>query len=241
MNQNSTKWLLVLDGLTPYKEAYDLQVAMVQARKERLDQDIFICLEHQPVFTLGRRGNRRSLKVTEDFLNSRGISLFHVERGGDITYHGPGQLVIYPILDLRKAGLGVVDYVTALEEVMIRTVADWSICAERNPLNRGVWVGPRKLGSVGIAVRGGVSFHGLALNVNTILEHFAWIDPCGLEGVSVASMAQIQGSLIEMDEVRRSALSHVRDVFQAVLMPIGFEEVKKMLNIEPRVEVKRGS
>jgi lipoate-protein ligase B len=228
-NQNSQKWLLVLDGLTPYKEAYDLQCALVQARRECLDKDIFICLEHHPVFTLGRRGGLKSLKVTENFLHSRGIDIFHVERGGDITYHGPGQLVLYPILDLRKTGLGVVDYVSALEEVMIRTAADWGICAERNPLNRGVWVGVQKLGSIGIAVRRGVSFHGLALNVNTILEHFGWIDPCGLQGVSVVSMAQLKGARLRLDEVRRSLLSHVADVFETGLMPVGLEQVNRML------------
>ncbi len=224
--KKGSKWLLILDGLTPYKEAHELQVALVQARKERLDNDIFICLEHQPVFTMGRRGGLHSLKVSEAFLKTRGISIFHVERGGDLTYHGPGQLVLYPILDLRKAGLGIVDYVSALEEVMIRTAADWGICAERNLLNRGVWAGPRKLGSIGIAVRRGVSFHGLALNVNTTLEHFAWIDPCGLKGVSVASLAQLNGGPLHMGEVRRSLLGHVGDVFQSVLVPRSLEEIK---------------
>jgi lipoyl(octanoyl) transferase len=230
-DQNSTKWLLNLDGLTPYKAAHELQVALVRARKESLAKDVFICLEHQPVFTLGRRGGRQSLKVTEEFLDSRSISIFHVERGGDITYHGPGQLVLYPILDLRKAGLGVVEYVTALEELMIRTAADRGICAERNPLNRGVWVGPRKLGSLGIAVRHGVSFHGLALNVNSILEHFGWIDPCGLQGVSVTSMEQLQGGPLDMEEVRRSLLRHVEEVFETSLVPIGLEEINRILEL----------
>jgi len=233
-NQNSTKWLLELDGLTPYKYAHELQVALVQARREILDKDIFICLEHPPVFTLGRRGGLGSLKVPEDFLKSQGIDIVHVERGGDITYHGPGQIVLYPILDLRFSGLSIVDYVTALEEVMIRTAADWSISAERNPLNRGVWVGRRKLGSVGIAVRRSVTFHGLALNANTVLEHFGWIDPCGLQGISVASMAQLHGKPIDMHEVRRSLLGHVEEVFGAALVQIGLEEVRKMLINEPQ-------
>jgi len=228
-NSSFTKWSLVLDGLTSYKDAHELQVALVQARRDGLDRDIFICLEHPPVFTLGRRGGLGGLKVPEDFLKSQGIDIVHVERGGDITYHGPGQIVLYPIMDLRCSGLSVVDYVTALEEVMIRTAADWSISAERNPLNRGVWVGQRKLGSVGIAVRRSVTFHGLALNVNTILEHFGWIDPCGLKGISAASMAQLHGSPIDMCEVRRSLLVHVEDVFGAGLAPIGLEEVREML------------
>jgi lipoate-protein ligase B len=233
-NQNSKKWLLELDGLTPYKDAHELQVALVQARRDGFDKDIFICLEHPPVFTLGRRGGLGGLKVPEDFLKSQGIDIVHVERGGDITYHGPGQIVLYPIMDLRFSGLSVVDYVTALEEVMIRTAADWSISAERNPLNRGVWVGRRKLGSVGIAVRRSVAFHGIALNVNTILEHFGWIDPCGLQGISVASMAQLHGGPIDMCEVRRSLLVHVEEVFGAALLPIDLQEVKEMLDNEPQ-------
>ena len=201
-------------GSTPYREAHDLQTRLVGARKEGvLDRDIFICLEHTPVFTLGRRGGRENLRVPEDFLKAKGIDIVHVERGGDITYHGPGQLVLYPILDLRKAGLGVVDLVTALEEVMIRTAAEWGIAAGRNALNRGVWVGLQKLGSIGIAVRRGISFHGLAFNVNTSIEHFGWIHPCGLHGISVATMAQILGKTISTEEVHRSLLRHVEGVF----------------------------
>ncbi|MDD5204119.1 MAG: lipoyl(octanoyl) transferase LipB [Desulfobacterales bacterium] len=233
-NNESTKWSLVLDGLTSYKDAHELQVALVQARRGQFDRDIFICLEHPPVFTLGRRGGLGGLKVPEDFLKSQGIDIVHVERGGDITYHGPGQIVLYPIMDLRFSKLSVVDYVTSLEEVMIRTAANWSISAERNPLNRGIWVGQRKLGSVGIAVRRSITFHGLALNVNTMLEHFGWIDPCGLKGVSAVSMAQLHGSLIDMCEVRRALLVHVEDVFGAALEPIGLEEVREMLNNEPQ-------
>ncbi|RJR40987.1 MAG: lipoyl(octanoyl) transferase [Desulfobacteraceae bacterium] len=227
---NSTKWLLVLDGLTPYKAGHDLQVALVQARREKLDRDIIICLEHLPVFTLGRRGGLDGLKVPEDFLRSQGIDIVHVERGGDITYHGPGQIVLYPILDLRFSGLSVVDYVTALEEVMIRTAWNWGISAERNPLNRGAWVGRQKLGSVGIAVRRSVTFHGLAFNVNTRMEHFGWIDPCGLKGVSAASMSQIYGEPIDTNEVLRIMLDHVEEVLGAALVPIGLEEVRRLIN-----------
>jgi lipoate-protein ligase B len=217
-------------GTTPYQVAHDLQTRLVGARKEGiLDRDIFICLEHTPVFTLGRRGGRQNLRVPEASLKTQGIDIVHVERGGDITYHGPGQLVLYPILDLRKAGLGVVDYVTALEEVMLRTAAEWGIAAERNALNRGVWVGLQKLGSIGIAVRRGISFHGLALNANTSLEHFGWIHPCGLHGISVTSMARLLGKPIFMDEVRRSMLHHVEAVFGRELVEIRMEDLIQRL------------
>lgn len=221
-------------GTTPYRVAHDLQTRLVGARKEGiLDRDIFICLEHTPVFTLGRRGGRQNLRVPEESLKTQGIDIVHVERGGDITYHGPGQLVLYPILDLRKAGLGVVDYVTALEEVMLRTAAEWGIAAERNALNRGVWVGLQKLGSIGIAVRRGISFHGLALNANTSLEHFGWIHPCGLHGISVTSMAEILRKPVSMDEVRRSLLRHVERDFGRELVEIRMEDLIQRLEDGP--------
>jgi lipoyl(octanoyl) transferase len=223
------KWVLELEGLTPYGEAYELQTRLVQARKGRIDRDLFICLEHEPVFTLGRRGGRENLRVPEKFLSAKGISIVHVERGGDITYHGPGQVVLYPIIALSQAGLSVVDHVTALEEVMIRTAADWEIRTERNPLNRGVWVGGCKLGSIGIAVRRGVAFHGLALNANTSLEHFGWINPCGLQNVSITTMSQILARSLSMDEVRRSLLGHVEEVFGAVLEPISLDQVRTLI------------
>jgi lipoate-protein ligase B len=229
VNHNSKKWLLELEGLTPYREAHELQVRLVEARKNSIGKDVIVCLEHEPVFTLGRRGGLENLRVPEKFLNEKGISIVHVERGGDITYHGPGQIVLYPIIALSEAGLSVVDYVTAVEEVMIRTAADWEIRAERNSLNRGVWVGSFKLGSIGIAVRRGVTFHGLALNANTSLEHFGWIHPCGLQGVSITSMAQILGRPIPLAEVRRALLGHVEEIFGAALEPISIEQVNDLI------------
>jgi lipoate-protein ligase B len=201
-------------GLSAYREAWDLQLRLVEARKDDvLKHDVVLLLEHPAVFTLGRRGGLANLKVTEAFLDSRGIPLVHVERGGDVTYHGPGQLVAYPVVQLKNMGLGVLGFVEGLEEVMIRTVADWGIKAERNPRNRGVWVGASKIGSLGIAVRRSVSFHGLALNVNTDLEPFTWVHPCGLQGVMITSMKQILGEAIPMEDVKAAAKEHMEDVF----------------------------
>ena len=160
------KWLFLDLGLMDYRESWALQLRLVDARKDDLlKNDVVLFLEHPAVFTLGRRGGHANLKVTESFLASRGIPLVHVERGGDITYHGPGQLVAYPVVHLRAMGLGVLPFVEGLEEIMIRTAAEWAIKAERNPRNRGAWVGPNKIGSIGIAVRRSVSFHGLALKI----------------------------------------------------------------------------
>ena len=130
-----------------------MRTSLVDARKKRIiDRDLILLLEHPPVFTLGRRGGLDDLTVSPDLLKKSGIPVVQVERGGVITFHGPGQLIMYPIIDLNAARMRVVDYVEKLEEIMIRAVVDSGIIAERNPLNRGIWVGNKKLGSIGIAV-----------------------------------------------------------------------------------------
>jgi len=202
-----------------YTKAWDLQNRLVGARKDgMIDKDIVLLLEHPPVFTLGRRGGLENLTVSEDFLKKAGIPVIHVERGGDITFHGPGQIVMYPIIDLRAARLGVIDYVGLLEEVMIRTAADWGIEAGRNPLNRGVWVGNNKLGSIGIAIRRGISFHGMAFNVNLSLEPFGWINPCGLHNIGITSMEKELSRKLSMDKVCEAIKRHVEAVFSVELV-----------------------
>jgi lipoate-protein ligase B len=185
------KWYALDLGIMDYRKAWAFQLRLVDARKaDILSTDVVLLVEHPSVFTLGRRGGAANLKVSRAFLADRGIDVVSVERGGDITYHGPGQVVIYPVVNLRTSGLGVLPFVESLEEMMIRTVADWGIKGERNRMNRGAWVGMKKIGSIGIAVQRSVSFHGLALNVNTDLEPFTWVNPCGLHGVVITSMKQ---------------------------------------------------
>jgi lipoate-protein ligase B len=209
-----------------YREAWTLQTDLAAARWEkRLDTDLVLLLEHPPVFTLGRRGGMGHLTVSEDLLANRGIPVIQVERGGDITFHGPGQLVIYPIIDLASARLGVADYVGMLEEVIIRAAADGGVTAGRNPLNRGAWVGNRKLGSIGIAVRHGISFHGVALNVNLSLEPFDWIHPCGLKGIGMTSLRKELGRSVPMDDVRQDVKHHLEDVFGIELAITTIEEL----------------
>jgi lipoate-protein ligase B len=135
-----------------------------------------------------------------------------IERGGDMTYHGPGQLVGYPIVSLKEAGWKVVDFVGALEEVMLRTAADFGVAANRDERNRGVWVGDNKIGSVGIAIRGGVSYHGFALNVSLALEPFGWIHPCGLVGVGVTTLECESGKKISIPEAMLAARRHISEV-----------------------------
>jgi lipoate-protein ligase B len=206
-----------------YSDALDLQRRLVAARISKIiETDIVLLLEHTPVFTLGRRGGRESLKVSEKFLKKNGIPVIQIERGGTITFHGPGQVVVYPVINLRENRLRVVEYVTGLEEIMIRTAADWGIKAERNSMNRGVWVDGRKLGSIGIAIQRGVCFHGLALNVNLSLEPFGWINPCGLRGIKMTSMREVLSGKICMNQVRRAVRQHIEAVFG-----VGLEVTKR--------------
>jgi lipoate-protein ligase B len=219
MNRYNKKWFCIELPTTEYREAWNLQVRLVKEKKDKtIDRDIILLLEHLPVFTLGKRGGLKNLNVTQDILKESGISVIHTERGGDITFHAPGQLVIYPIIDLRAARMGVMDYVKDLEEIMIRTAADWGIKAVRNLLSRGVWVDNNKLGSIGIAIRRGICFHGMALNVNLSLEPFGWINPCGLDDTRMTSMEQVLSCEISMEQVRQAVKDHIQEIFRVELI-----------------------
>lgn len=215
---NKLCYLLDL-GLIDYQEAWALQQNLVAARVAKtINHDIMLFLQHPAVFTLGRRGGLDNLLVSEAFLQDAGVPVLQVERGGFITYHGPGQIVVYPIMNLHARRIGVKDFVAAMEEAMLQTAGNWDITAERNSMNSGIWAGGRKMGSIGIALRKGVSFHGLALNVNLDLTPFSWIQPCGLQGVGMTSMQKESGQKLPMDEV----MSVLKDQLAAAL-GISFE------------------
>lgn len=216
--------------LLEYPAAQDIQHKLVAARQNNvLENDLVLLLEHPSVFTLGRRAGIENLKVSNAFLERKKIPVIPVERGGDITFHGPGQLVVYPIIDLTKAGLKVLDYVSGLEEIMLRTVSAWKIPAERNSANRGIWVADKKLGSVGISVKRGVSFHGFALNVNLSLKPFKWINPCGLTDVGVTSMARELSQNISMNSVRKAVMHHFETVFGFDLVSIDIDDTNHLV------------
>ena len=218
-------------SLMEYRAALDLQRNIALARQSGvIEKDVVLILEHPPVFTLGRRACTENLKVSSAFLERKKIPVIPVDRGGDITFHGPGQLVIYPIIDLTKAGLKIIDYVTDLEEIMLRTVADWKIPAERNSANRGIWVAGRKLGSVGISVKRGISFHGCSLNVNLSLKPFKWINPCGLQNVGVTSMEEELSQKISMSQVREVLAHHFESVFGFDLVRIDDKKMNRLIN-----------
>jgi lipoate-protein ligase B len=219
-NKSDPTWYLLDLGLVNYQRAWDLQLALVNRRHSgELDRDLVLMLEHPAVFTLGRRGGREHLLIPEEKLEHAGIAIVQVERGGKITYHGPGQLVAYPILNLARLNIGVADYVTALEEVMIQACASWGVVVDRNEANRGIWVGRKKIGSIGIAVRRDICFHGMALNVDPDLDPFCWVEPCGLEGVSMTSMQQELDKPVGVQNVKNSVAAAFAAVFNVHLQP----------------------
>ena len=204
-------------GLVDYGEVWDLQRRLHGLRIAGEIDDVLLTLEHQPVLTLGKSGSLSNVLVSPERLADMGISLYHIERGGDVTYHGPGQLVAYPIIDLRRRDKDISRFVTDLEEVIIRTVGDFSIEAGRDAGHRGVWIDNQELAAIGLSVRKWVSMHGVALNVGTDLTHFQLINPCGFTDRRATSMAQYLSRDISFDSVRKSLLRHFADVFDVRL------------------------
>ena len=222
-------WCLDLQTMA-YQEVWEFQQAIVRARIEKnFSQDVILFVEHAPVFTLGRRGGIENLTVSDAFLKTSGIQVIQVERGGNITYHGPGQMVVYPILDLDRQRLGITELVFMLEEIMIRVSETLGVQATRDPRNRGVWVGDKKLGSIGLAVRKGISFHGLALNVNLSMTPFEWIHPCGLTNISMTSLERELPKRPSMHVVRKLAKQHLKDVFERPLEEITLKQLGKWI------------
>lgn len=206
-------------GLRPYAEVWDMQKTlfsrMVERKKQHLpvEEEHLMIVEHLPVITFGKHAKEANLLASGDLLKSRGVDCFHIERGGDITYHGPGQIVIYPIIDLEKHKLGVKDYVSLLEECVIRTIAEYGIRGERVEGASGVWIGKgtpteRKICALGVKCSRFITMHGLALNVNTDLSGFSLINPCGFVDKGVTSMAAEKGEVLDIAEVKRRLSTH---------------------------------
>ena len=221
-------------GLVDYKKAWDLQLDLWAKRVEGQLPDLLLFLEHPHVLTLGRRGSRTHLLASSETLAKLNIPVFHIERGGDVTYHGPGQLVVYPILDLKEYGWKLVRYIEQLEEVIIRTLSDFGISAKRDPLNRGVWVNRQKIASVGVAVKRWVSFHGLALNYETDLTYFDLINPCGLEGIRMTSMANALGVNVSRDRLYQRVHFHFEQIFERRWEEKRLEEILPLHNLGHR-------
>lgn len=205
-------------GRVPYREAWALQKRLVEARKADAISDTVLLLEHDPVITLGRAGSRASLLHDEAALASRGVDLVHSDRGGDATYHGPGQLVVYPILDLRPDRMDVRRYVRDLEQMMIDTCADFGVDATRRDGDPGIWLlaPDRKIGAIGARFSRWVTHHGVALNVNTHMAHFGLIIPCGIRNGGVTSL-QMEGQSVDVDAVATCIAEHLARIFGRTL------------------------
>jgi lipoyl(octanoyl) transferase len=225
---------VVRAGTVGYLDAWDLQRRLVARRQADTAGDVLVLLEHPPVYTLGSRADRTHVLLDEAELAVRGIEVVQVDRGGDVTYHGPGQLVGYPVLKLASVR-GVVDYVRALEEVLIRTAAAFGVTAERSSGLTGVWVGDRKLAAIGVRVASrGVTSHGFALNVTTDLHDFDGIVPCGIPDRGVCSLASL-GVDVTVDQVAVAAEAAVADVFGATL------ETARLVDVDPTSDPLSGS
>lgn len=221
---NDTRILFEDWGLMPYRKAYERQILMFEERiatKQsgmNVPADVWVFCEHSPVITLGRHGNPHNLLFSPADIERKGVEFVATDRGGDITFHGPGQCVCYPIFDLERLGIGLKQYVDRLEQVVIDVLSEYGIDAGRLAGASGVWIEPetahaRKICAVGIRSSRYITMHGIALNVNTELSYFSLIHPCGFVDKGVTSMAKETGRTLEMDEVKERIKRRVEYLF----------------------------
>jgi lipoyl(octanoyl) transferase len=214
-------------GTVSYPEALAMQRALVEERRAERVPDLLILLQHPAVITLGVKGDggRSNVVATGDRLSALGIAVEETGRGGDVTYHGPGQIVGYPILDLRPDRQDVHRYVRDLEDVMIRTCADYGLTAGRIPGLTGTWLGtedraPEKIGAIGVRISRWITSHGFAFNVSTRLDHFQLIVPCGIADRGVTSLEKATGRAIPIEEVEDRMIQHFAAVFDRDVGPV---------------------
>lgn len=219
-------------GTIDYSTGLRLQAKLVDLRKEGRIGDVLLLLEHTPVITLGRNAKAANVVASPELLAQRGVEIFECDRGGDVTFHGPGQLVGYPIFDLRgfpaedgrRKTLGVIEYVRRLEEVLVRTCADFRIPAERLAALTGVWTAgsdssmQAKVAAIGVHISRGVTSHGFALNVNTDLSFFDLIVPCGITHKPVTSMQKELGAAVSLEDVAHSVTRNFGNVFRSQVL-----------------------
>lgn len=212
-------------GLTNYKEVWDYQEEVFKSvidskiNGENKEQYLIFC-EHNHVFTLGKSGDKHNLLITEQICKSKNIDYYPIDRGGDITYHGPGQLVAYPIIDLEEFGIGVKSYISMLEDVVVSVLEDYNIIGMKDKNAMGVWIDAdnpakaRKICSIGVKASRYVTMHGLALNVNTDLSYFSYINPCGFTDRPVTSINKEIGRDIDMQEVSAKMKDKFEEIFE---------------------------
>lgn len=213
-------------GLMPYLPAFAIQEQVLQARMEERLPTTVILQENPPTFTIGRAGSRANLLIPSEELRQRGIEVLEVNRGGDITYHGPGQMIASPLLYLGDIGLNANQYLHRLEDLLIELLAGYGIQASKKPDYPGVWAGEAKIGAVGIAVKHGYTFHGFSLNVTMDLVPFNWINPCGVPQMPVTSMEQVLGWAVPLAEVKARLRQIISDMFYLDLEDITWADLQ---------------
>jgi lipoyl(octanoyl) transferase len=217
--------LVVRCGLVPYEEARELQ-RQLEARRQRDEvPDVLLLLEHPPVYTRGRRSQPEELPMGVEWYEAQGIEVRDTDRGGLVTYHGPGQLVAYPIVHLGAYDDDVHMYVRGLERTMIEALGEYSVSARTIEGLTGVWVGQRKVGSIGLHVSRGVTTHGLAVNVNNDLQPFEWVVPCGIEGVAMTSLSRELGAEQDLDAFASTLVARYAEVFGRKPVPTPLAEL----------------
>ena len=193
----------ILDlGRMEYDTALSLQRHLIQEKRNGREEDILLFVEHPPVITMGRGGNGKNILVDSRTLSDRGVSFYEIERGGDVTYHGPGQIVGYPIFDLNRHGKDLHRFLRNLEEVLILTLETFGLKGRREKGMTGVWVNGEKVAAIGVAVKHWITFHGFALNVNTDLSYFDLICPCGIAERGITSLEKLLGRQVKLGEVK---------------------------------------
>jgi lipoyl(octanoyl) transferase len=206
-------------GNIDYKEAWDLQREVFELRYKNKIPDVFFLLEHPNTYTFGKTADKKNLVGTEEYLSTNKISVYDIDRGGDITYHGPGQIVGYPIINLEYWHKDTHKYLRALEEIIIQTCSEYGITGERNSKYTGVWIGGRKIAAIGIKVSRWITMHGFAFNINTDLSLFNGIIPCGINDKDVTSLQRETGILQDISKVKEI----LREKF---IKEFGYEDTK---------------
>lgn len=219
ISEGDRRTILCCDlGRTGFAESWGLQRRLFELRSAGRIPDVLLLTEHHPVYTFGKTGDANHLLVGEEELKRRGISLYFIDRGGDVTYHGPGQLVGYPILNLAEHVPDLHAYLRDLEEVIIRALADFGIRASRDPGYTGVWVNGDKIAAIGVKVSRWITMHGFALNINNDLDYFNSIIPCGIFHKGVTSVERTLGRKMSTGDVAARIVHHFGDVFSRVIV-----------------------
>jgi len=208
-------------GFTKYEDCLNIQLDLVG--KKILDShhpDYFILTEHDHVFTLGKAGKINNLIEKPVLENGEEIPLYHVERGGDITYHGPGQLVVYPIIDLKKCRITITELLWALEECVIRALERYGVKGERSPINRGIFVRRKKVAFIGMAVKKGITYHGMSINISPDLTYFSYINPCGFSNLPVTSLESEIHRKISVPEIAPVIEKSIASIFKDTFLEV---------------------